>query len=69
MEVEADFELPPKIPTEQTFCPFLFSMNSCPHKVLFALAQLSPSFVLSWHDYCIMGHLVFYEEEGKQMRL
>ena len=42
--MEADSELPPKIP-----------MNSRPYEVLFALSQLSPSFVLSWHEYYTSG--------------
>ena len=69
MKVEDDSELPPKIPIEQSFFPLLLSMNELPHKALFALAQLSPSFVLSWIEYCTDGHHVFYEDEGKRMRL
>lgn len=38
MEVEADSELPQKIPTEKSLCPFLILVNSRPREVLFALA-------------------------------
>lgn len=65
MKVEDDSKLLPNILTKHPLCPFLLSMNSCPHEVLFALAQVSPSFVLSWHEY----YTSVSAYDGKRMRL